>query len=122
MTKPDFKNFTGKQLVEALNTYTGTRRTARFASKAKAIAAVEAAWSKTAQVEGKRNDETTVIVFKAPDCPYHRGVVAKKHYAKAQGSHTVAEYLNRFPKGEARSYAQAWLRLFIRQGHIALKS
>lgn len=127
MTGPNFAKLTLKELVEAFNKYTGKTCKSLFANKAEGVKAVEAAyaaWSAGTKITGnnseRRKDCGAAIVMKAKKCPYLRGNVARSHYAEAQVSRTIGDYLARFEEGEVRRYARAWLGRFVRDGHIKL--
>jgi hypothetical protein len=132
MTKPDFTALGLRELVALYNKYTNKNRKSLFANKGEGVKAVEAAyaaWSKAqpkaaepkaAPAAKQRKGYEAVIVMKTKDCPYLKGNVAKSHWQELVGRRTIGDYLACFAEGEVRSYARAWLMLFVRDGHVTL--
>jgi hypothetical protein len=131
MTKPDFTALGLRELVALYNKYTNKNRKSLFANKVDGVKAVEAAWSVWSKAQPKakvskppaakpRKGYGVAIIMKTKTCPYMKGNVAKSHYAQLAPGQTVGDYLMRFAEGEVRSYARAWLMLFVRDGHVTL--
>lgn len=145
-SKPDFKNMSGQELLDAWNAMAATPRKSRFHSIHEGIIACEDAWKNSqhaAAVAARQISEHPEDRQEAPRSalvkkpvkekqpsrlqmrisrvtrqnPRRPGTAAHAHFEEMTDGRTVGEYLEQFAPEDRRTAAQ-WLGNTVRDGHV----